>query len=314
MKLPDAAPKRSLAIDAMPAVKLVQDGDRAVVNGRDFTATFDKKAGTLASLRYQDIELIQSPLRPHFWRAPVDNDLGYGFPGVHGVWRSATEGMVVDGVVVEQKPHAVVVHVKLSLPKVSAAWETDYTVYGSGDIVVESRFKPSKSNLPSLPRLGMQMQMPKGFEQVRWYGAGPHETCCDRKDARVGVYGGTVDQQVVDYTRPSEMGNKVEVRWMTLTNESGVGLMAVGSPTLSAAALHYTTDDLEGKRHLWEVPRRDSVVVNLDWRQMGVGGDDGWGARPHEEFQIRCTPQSYTFRLRPISKGDVPEVLGRVGN
>jgi beta-galactosidase len=121
-----------------------------------------------------------------------------------------------------------------------------------------------------------------------------------------------VDGQVTDYTRPSEMGNKVEVRWMALTNEKGLGLLAVGMPTLSSCALHYTTDDLQGPRHLWEVPRRDFVVWNLDARQMGVGGDDGWGARPHDEFQIRCVPQAYSFRLRPISAADGnPAALAR---
>jgi beta-galactosidase len=145
------------------------------------------------------------------------------------------------------------------------------------------------------------MQMPPGFERLDWYGRGPEETYADRCDARVHICDSTVDKQVVDYTRPCEMGNKVDVRWIALRNDAGVGLLAVGMPTLSTSALHYTLDDLQDHRHLWEVPRRDFVVWNLDWRQMGVGGDDGWGARPHDEFQIRCVPQSYKFRLRPLS-------------
>jgi beta-galactosidase len=305
MKLPDAAPRPVLETATMPPLSLRQEGQRLLVSGPDFTVAFDKQAATLASLRYKGVELISAPLRPHFWRAPVDNDIGYGFNKVHGIWRGAVEGLEVQAVEVEQTaPQTVTVRTKLNLPKVSAAWETDYTVCGSGDILVEARFKPAKDDLPTLPRLGMQMRMPKGFEQLQWYGCGPQETYWDRKDARMGVYHGTVDGQVVDYTRPSEMGNKVEVRWLTLTNKKGVGLLAVGMPALSACALHYTTDDLQEKRHLWEVPRRDFVVLNLDWRQMGIGGDNGWGARPHDEFQIRCVPQAYSFRLRPISAAD----------
>ena len=160
----------------------------------------------------------------------------------------------------------------------------------------------------------MQMRMAPGYEQLRWYGCGPQETYSDRLDARIAVYASTVDAQVVDYSRPSEMGNKVEVRWLALTDAKGNGLLAVGNPTLSACALHYTTDDLEGQRHLWEVPRRDFVTLNLDWKQMGIGGDDGWGTRPHEEYMIHCVPQSYSFTLRPITAadGDVAALARRV--
>ena len=158
------------------------------------------------------------------------------------------------------------------------------------------------------------MAVPPGFEHIKWYGPGPHETYADRRDARVGIYESTVDEQVVDYTRPSEMGNKVDVRWLALLNREGAGLLAVGMPLLSAAALHYTTADLDGPKHLWEIPRRNFVTLNLDLRQMGVGGDNGWGAMPHEEFLIRCAPYHYRFVLRPVTPtdGDLGNLARRV--
>lgn len=304
-KLPDAAAMDAPDAGRMPALAVDQQADRVIVAGRDFKAAFSRTSGALVSLICRGMELVHSPLQPHFWRAPVDNDIGYGFDKVHAPWKTALDECKVEAFeVVDQSPKKVHIQVRLGLPKVNAAWEADYMVDGWGDVAVDCQFKPSRSDLPTLPRLGMQMGVAPGFERLRWYGCGPCETYSDRKDARISVYSGTVDEQVVDYTRPSEMGNKVEVRWLALTNTKGVGLLAVGCPTLSACALHYTTADLEGKRHLWEVPRRDFVTLNLDYRQMGIGGDDGWGARPHNEFQIRCEPARYRFCLRALTSED----------
>jgi beta-galactosidase len=306
MKLPDSVPPPALVVSKTKPLLVDDISDFVRIEGDYFIVMFDKLAGSLASLRCGDVELIKSPLTPHFWRAPVDNDLGYGLTNKSGVWRRAFEGAVVDSVKTTiLSPKAVSVAVNHKLPKVSAAWQTVYTVCGSGDILVESHFEPSQQDLPNLPRLGMQMRMPGQFDRLTRQGRGPQETYSDRKDARVAVYSGSVGSQIADYSRPSETGNKVDVRWLTLTDAAGFGLLAVGMPTLSACALPCSTEDLEGKRHPYEIPRRDFVTLNLDWRQMGVGGDDGWGARPHEEFQIRCVPQSYAFRLRPISSMDV---------
>ena len=315
MKLPDTAPRPVLALGKLPPLAFTEGADQVTVKGTAFAATFDKHNAGLVSLRVNDKELIAAPLAPHFWRAPVDNDIGYRFSRVFSVWHTTTNDFEVKSVEVQQlSPQVVVVRTRLNLPKVSASWETDYTVHSSGDINVDARFFPTNRSLANLPRLGMQMRMAPGYEQLRWYGCGPQETYSDRLDARIAVYASTVDAQVVDYSRPSEMGNKVEVRWLALTDAKGNGLLAVGNPTLSACALHYTTDDLEGQRHLWEVPRRDFVTLNLDWKQMGIGGDDGWGTRPHEEYMIHCVPQSYSFTLRPITAadGDVAALARRV--
>jgi beta-galactosidase len=163
--------------------------------------------------------------------------------------------------------------------------------------------------LPKLPRLGMQMVMPAGFDRITWLGPGPQETYIDRRDARVGRYTGKVrDQFCYDYTEPGESGNKIDVRWAALQNEQGVGLLVISDTEehLSVNAMHHTTDDLQAVTHPFELPQRDIVVLNLDWKQQGVGGDDSWGAWPHEQYLIPCAAQSYRFRLRPIvSDGDI---------
>jgi beta-galactosidase len=149
--------------------------------------------------------------------------------------------------------------------------------------------------------------MPAGFDRIEWFGPGLQETYCDRKDAKVGIYGGAVcDQFYSDYVIPGESGNKVDVRWAALTNAKGVGLLAIGAPLLSVNALHHTTDDLQNALHPYQLPHRDVTVLNLDGRQQGLGGDTTWGdkAWPHEPYRIPCSPQSYQFRLRPIAAGE----------
>ena len=194
----------------------------------------------------------------------------------------------------------------------TAEWETTYTVYGSGDVVVRALFKPGNTNLPKLVRLDMQMTLPAGFERITWLGPGPQESYCDRKDARFGLYSGTVDEQFfADYTEPGESGNKVDVRWLALTNGKGAGLLAIGQPLLSANALHYGTDDMNAGKHAFELPRRNDITLNLDLKQRGVGGDDSWGAWPYDSFLIPCQEYAYSFRLKPFAPGDEPAKLAR---
>ena len=203
----------------------------------------------------------------------------------------------------------------LSLPAAAdSTWETVYRIYGgeSGDVIVTATFEPSSTNLIPMPRIGMQMELPEGFERLTWLGPGPQETYCDRNDAPVGTYSGTVDDQFfADYTEPGETGNKVDVRWIALRNGS-VGLLAVGMPLLSVNALHYSEDDLNAGKHAFQLPHRDFVCLNLDLKQQGVGGDNSSGAWPHDEFLIPVQEYSYSFRLRPFSRGEDPEKLARL--
>jgi len=306
-KLSDSAPAPQ--VPDGPSLRLAGD----TVSGNGFSVAFDKSTGALKSWRAHGVELISSPLRPDFWRAPTDNDRGRNMAKTQGIWRDAHKDAAVTRFTIEQVAlNRVVAKTTLSLPKVKATWETTYTILGSGDILVAAEFTPGDPNLPKIPRLGMQMTLPAGFERITWFGPGPQETYSDRKDARVGVYSGTVREQFYEgYTEPGESGNKVETRWVALTNDKGIGLLAVGMPLLSVNALHHTTDDLQNAKHPFQLPRRQEVTLNLDLVQQGVGGDDSWGAWPHEEFLIKCQPASYRFRLRSLAPGDAPARLAR---
>jgi hypothetical protein len=185
-----------------------------------------------------------------------------------------------------------------------------YTIYGSGDIMIEHHVLPEVPGLPFLPRIGLQMTVPGGYEQFTWYGRGPHETYVDRNyGAQVGVYSGTVDEQYVPYIVPEENGNKTEVRWVTLTNDDGVGLLAVGAP--EASAHHYTTQDLTEATHTYELHHRDDITLNLDYAQSGLGSAAcGPGRRP--EYQLKPVETRYRVRLRPFSqKAESPMTLSK---
>jgi beta-galactosidase len=172
----------------------------------------------------------------------------------------------------------------------------------TGDCTITAHFTPAevkdkKKALPEMPRFGMQMILTPGFEDIAWFGPGPQETYCDRKDLRVGIYSGRIDEQYfADYSEPGESGNKVDVRWARLTGKK-VGLKIEGIPLVSVNALPYTTEDLESFKHTYQMPRRDTVTLNVDLMQRGVGGDDSWGALPHPEYRIEPKERSYTFRL-----------------
>lgn len=314
---PASAPGRVAALDGAEPLKVSDGPARIEVAGSGFALAVDRSSGLLVSLKAGDTELVKEPLRPHFWRAPTDNDRGYGMAGKFGLWRTAGRDWKADSVTVETpNPRCVVVTAHGALPAAGkAAYTLRYRVMATGDVMVEADYAPdpARGDLPVMPRFGLQMALPAGFETLRWSGRGPHETCADRCAARMGVYEGTVDGQFYDYSEPGETGNKVDVRWVALTDGQGVGLLAIGQPGLSVNALHYTTDDLMSAPHAWEMTKRDYVTLNLDARQMGVGGDNSWGAMPHAPFMIKASqPHSYRLTLRPFKGGaEEAEALAR---
>jgi beta-galactosidase len=312
--LPPPAPsasRRTLTLQERDSV--------AVIHGDGFSVTFDVRNGELLSYRYRERELIAEPLRPNFWRAPNDNDFGGGWQNTLAVWKSAGERWEFRRVRVEQvAPHEVAVTVTGHIRPVGAAYRSVYRVLGSGDVLIENHFAPERKSMPRLPRFGMRMAMPAGFSQVAWYGRGPHESYWDRKaGARVRRYDGTVAEQFHPYVRPQETGNKTDVRWMGVTNSDGFGLLFVGDSLLSMSALHYAIEDLDPgpekrQRHAGDLTPRPETYLNIDDRQMGVGGTNSWGTTALPEYSLPYQEYRYRFRLRGISPRDVAlDVLAR---
>jgi beta-galactosidase len=303
----------SADIAAMPPLKMEESDAALRIMGRDFELAVGKSTGAIESLKFDGKELIAEPLIPNLWRAPIDNDIGNKMPQRLGIWRRAGRDRKVGKVNSEQiSPQVVRVIVEAAIP-VGENWKyiSTYTVFGSGDIIVAGSIEPGAKLSIDLPRFGMQMAIPGEFSTMSWFGRGPHESYWDRKTgSAVGLYSGLVEEQFHPYVRPQETGNKTDVRWMALTNKQGAGLLAVGMPLLSASAWPFTMDDLEKAAHTNELPRRKTITVNLDYRQMGVGGDDSWGARPHPEYTLPAKAYSYRFRLRPYTPtmGDINSV------
>jgi beta-galactosidase len=287
----------------MPIVACEENTHRVTVNGKDFSVVISKDTGAIESFEYKKNKLLSGPLLPNFWRAPVDNDIGNEMPKTCALWREAAGKRQVKSVTAKQlSPQSIQVTVDVELPSISSKYKNVYTVYGSGQVVIEAAIEPQK-DLPELPRFGMQMQIPNKYNNMKWYGRGPQETYWDRKTgASVGIFSGSVEENIFNYIRPQENGNKSDVRWMCLIDKNGTGLMINGIPLVDVSAWPYTIEDLEKATHSFELPRRENITVNIDYKQRGVGGDDSWGQLPHDEYRLFSKPYNYKFCLQPCTK------------
>jgi beta-galactosidase len=156
-----------------------------------------------------------------------------------------------------------------------------------------------------MPRFGMELLLAPGLENITWYGRGPAPTYIDRDYERIGVYKSTVDEQWNEYSRPQENSNKTDVRWVTVTDKDGMGLRAEGYPLLSVSAYHYPKNEIENADYTFRLTRRSQTYLNLDMKQMGVGGVDTWTthAYPLDLYRIKGDqPYSYKYRLSPVGK------------
>jgi beta-galactosidase len=312
LRLPLEKPAPALATAGLPALAVAGGTRLVTVTGAGFAYGFDPATGLLTSIRWNETEMLAAPLRPDFWRAPNDNDRGSDMMKRLGIWRDAHRFLAVRSFRTETPAAGVVrLVVQADLASVKARYDVTYTVYGTGDLVVEASFDPGDSRLPDLPRFGMQATLVPGFDRLTWYGPGPEETYADRRDRPVGVYTTSVADNYFRYSQPQETGNKVEVRWATLAGPSGAALFAGGLPRLSLNALRHAAADIDQANHHHEMPARAETYLNLDFRQMGLGGDDSWGALPLEKYRIKAAPMSYRFRLRPISAAEPPMALAR---
>ena len=309
----------------MPKLQLSESDNAFTVTGNNFSVTVGKTTGAIESFLFEGTELIASPLIPNFWRVPTDNDIEEkwdhltesptgGMPVRLAVWQRAGQDRKIKSVSAKQPiPQVVHIYSHAVLEPGDTDYYNTYIVYGSGDIVVKFDIIPENLKIPEMPRVGMQMQIPAQFSKMTWFGRGPHESYSDRNTgAAVGLYSGLVENLTHNYVRPQENANRTDVRWVAFTNQNGTGLLAAGQPLIYASAWPYTQQDLEDARHINELPKRDTITVNLDYKQMGIGGDDGWTerARPHPEYRLPLKTYSYSFRLQPINKNmDSPSKL-----
>ncbi|MBN1403277.1 MAG: DUF4981 domain-containing protein [Opitutales bacterium] len=318
----------------IPPMTMDESPNALVLVTENSAITIDRKSGLISSIIIGGRELLAEPLGPNFWRAPTDNDRGSNMadstpaksewnPGGIGLWRKAHEQLIADSVeAAAQSDGSVIVTTKAHIEEPKCSMTITWHIKPDGSIYAQMDFLPSPYGfLPELPRFGMATVLNAGFDNLKWYGKGPQETYSDRQDARVGIYSGKVADQFTPYVMPQESGNKAGVRWMTITDDDGLGiriesrpLMDSGiimdyskpAPTLSINALHYTDDDLfcasqRDNYYPYMMPERDTVTLHIDLRQRGLGGDHSWGALPHPQFRIDAWPLSYAFEIKVLS-------------
>jgi beta-galactosidase len=316
-KLPIEAAAPMADFSKSSALTVSEDVDSAEFKGSNFTFRFDKKEGVITSYIYKGIQLLDRGPRPDFWRATTDNDTG-AWKSMRGraekdpavnirLWRDAGPSWNVESATVSKVGDRIAkIEVRALLPAIRASMAMAYTISGNGDVVVETKYQPGADPRAMMPRFGNELVVAPGLENFAWYGRGPIETYIDRQFERIGVYRSTVANQWVDYSKPQENGNKTDVRWAALTNAQGIGLLAVGDPTLEVTARRFTKDDLERSGYTFQMKPHPEVYLNLDWKQMGIGGIDSWSpnALPMPPYRIPSNQvYSYRYRLTPI-EGD----------
>jgi beta-galactosidase len=252
-------------------------------------------------------EFIQNGFIPNFRRAPTDNDVGNGMAKRCKSWFDASDKYLVEKTEIKKaNNHEIVVNVTYLFTEIMAREIVSYRILGSGDIFVNVNLKCSGKEIPELPRLGLNLEVKSEFSKLQWYGRGPWENYQDRNSAAfMGLYSSTVDEQFVPYVRPQENGYKTDVKWLTLTGKNNTGIFIQGNPQICFSALPYTFDDMKGFTHGGKHPvdlvKQNFIDLNIDYNQMGVGGDDSWGAKPHPEYRLSAKDYSYSFRFRPYS-------------
>ena len=304
-------PAPSRQNDNLPAIKLAEIPDELVISNENFSVGISTRSGSISSYNVGGRELLTAALEPNYWRAPTDNDRGNGMPQRQGIWQIAAPNRITTSVAGEQVSTSIVkVTAASRLPAGNATQSYVYTIYGDGSIEVESSFKPGDVPLPDLPRVGMQMAVDGSLRNVEWYGRGPQENYLDRNiGAAVGIYKDKADNLWFPYIEPQETGNRTDVRWVSFIDDQGFGIKAIGMPLLNFSAWPFRMSELEhaklpvniGHKHPSEISESDDITVNLDFRQMGVGGDDSWGAPVHKEFLLPAAPYNYKFRLEPVT-------------
>lgn len=286
-------------------------------------AIFDKTSGILTELSFkggQNIIKDKNGFVPNFWRAPIDNDFGNNLHKRCRVWRYVSKNRKVAEVKGEVKNKQAIVSIAFDLldeeTNKIATFQTKYTISGDGSMKLDNTFKKVKTDLPDVPRVGLNVQLTKDFDLISWYGRGPYENYWDRKTgAKIGIYSGSVADFNWEYIRPQENGNKSDVRWMSLNNMEGKGVKIYGIPTVDFSAHHSIMEDFESiertdgrqragdvvkNRHTIDVQTRDLTSVNIDFKQMGVGGDTSWGAHTHDEYKLLSNSYSYSFMIVPV--------------
>lgn len=282
------------------------------VRGENFEVMFSYLNGGLVSYRYGGVEMIKMIPKPNFWRTPTDNDEGSLMPARYGQWKLASlylshkrpsEGRYPDSKMPEievKEDYAQITYTYFMPTTPEAECQLSYRVYADGYIETALTYDPVKE-LGDMPEFGVIFKLDADYDHVSWYGMGPKETYEDRRrGAKLGIYENKVQDNMALYLNPQECGNKTGVRWASVTDKKGRGMLFTGD-SMNFSALPYTPHEMENARHDFELPQVHYTVVRVSKQQMGVGGDDSWGAKTHEEYLLNVSEKmEFKFGFKGI--------------
>ncbi len=297
-----------------PALTINEDADNYIMKGKDFSVIIDKSKGALSSYVWKGKEQVFQPLLPHFTRPLTDNDRR-GWKAHRKLKQWFEPGMKLKDISAKEEGKGLVkIKSHYTLINDSASVQVVYTLNGDGVLKVDYTLQ-AHSNLPNIPKVGMQGGFKRSYENISWYGRGPQENYIDRRygfDA--GIYTLPLAAFFDSYVVPQEAGNRTDVRWMYLSDKkAGEGLLIVADSLLSMSAWPYTQENIQTARHTNKLKDVGFITVNIDLVQMGVGGNDSWSdvAAPLEQYQIPAKAYSYSFYLTPW-KGAQDKIGGAV--
>lgn len=288
---------------------VVEDNDQfyLIVKGENFHIDFERRNGLLSLYEVNGMSILEegAQLRPNFWRAPTDNDMGAGLQQKYVVWKNPK--LELKSLEHTTENNLVVVKALYDMPEVSAKLALTYRINKEGAIeVTQSMTADKNAKVSNMFRFGMRAELNKDMSYIRYYGRGPVENYADRNhSAFIGQYKQTVDEQFYSYIRPQETGTKTDIRWWNQTNRGGNGVQFVGAEPFSASALHYTLESLDDgwekdQRHSELVPQTDYVNMCIDKVQSGLGCVNSWGTLPLEQYQLPYQDYTFTFVIKPI--------------
>jgi len=277
---------------------VTNNASKVEVTGADFSITFDKNKAELTSIVKTGKELlVRGPVINHY-RSPGDNDRNFNTE-LKDTWPNAKVGEI--DVKVDENDKYVSIRVPSSL-RGGSTNETVYTIFANGHIAVRNTLKPTGANLL---RVGMRAELPAGFDNIKYFGRGPVENYSDRNvGTHVGVYTGKTQEQYTDYLRPQFFGNRTDVRWYSVTDASGTGLLIDAQGVINASAVNYNEDQFEGQRHVYTVAKSKTAFLNIDMVQAGIGSA-ACGPGPLEKYLLPTSrTYTYSYRIIPITSAD----------
>lgn len=307
MQLPVRLEKAQELVSGQIEKTETEDGITIQGKTQDFSISFSKKTGEMTSLKYDGKEMLLAGLQPNFWRGITDNDVANGTQERCATWREAGKKMVLKSIKAQADNRKATVIADFDMPEQESQMQITYQMLANGNVEVNMHFIPGNKALPEMPRLGMRMILKGDYDQMTWLGRGPQENYADRKSGYlIGKYSASVWEQYHPYVRAQETANKCDVRWFSLASKAGAGIRVEGAEPLSVSAWNFPQDDLLyvpstiEHRHGGCVDKKDMVWVNIDHLQMGVGGDNTWGAMVHPEYTITPKEWSYSFTIKNL--------------